>query len=433
MQTRKPNQYRQPTMNTLVQFGDHTSLQLHDRTVRPQDLAATDPAIYVNALCEAAEEHLNGPDWRAAAEGRTPCEFRPYGAAPTGQQIITMANRTVAFDPRKNWDNEVVEEGEVIAGSYIFTEPTDKALVISHRATILDHNIISGWTANSMEQTAEKILADIQMEATASVAKILADAPSTETVTAEKPTGKPAAVAEDLIDILTMNINQAVGNSLSHFAVMLPASLVGVLERAAQRAGLPDVEDLIGATILPYTGTDRGIFMLPRMFTSLSYRERADGRIWKIIPTRNASMQAWEIEVMTVVDIIANGKVQVALTGDKLQTETVDFPLITRITWNVPVTGVSLKNPTKELEVGTSYTNSYTVAPSDASDQTVSWSSSDTSVATVSATGSVLGVAEGTTTVTCTTTDGGFTASYVVTVVAAGTDVADAKVKAKRK
>lgn len=417
---RQANLYRQPNAHTLSRFSaDHESIQLHDRTVRPEDLAASDPAVYVQALCEVAEDYLNGPDWREAAEAATPCEFRPVGTEPTGQQIITMANRSVTFDPRKNWDNEVVEKGEVIAGSYIFTEPTDTALVISHRATILDHNIMAGWTENSMAQTADKILMDIQLEAAGKIAKILSDAPSTESVAVEKPTGKPAEIAEDLIDILTMNINQTVGSSLSHFVVLLPVALVAVLERAAQRAGHDSVEDLIGAGIQPYSGNDYGIFMMPRLFTSLSYRERANGDVWQIIPTRNINAQAWDIEVMTVVDVIANGKVQVALTGDQLQTDTVDFPLITRITWSVPVTGVSLKNDTKDLVVGDSYTNTVTIAPSDATNQSVMWSSSDSSVATVSPAGSVKGIAEGTATITCTTVDGGFTASYVVTVTAA--------------
>jgi hypothetical protein len=97
----------------------------------------------------------------------TPCEFRPAGSEATGQQIITMADRTVTFDPRKNWDNQTISKGEVLAGSVIFTEATDTALVISHRATILDHNIQAGFTEGSLAQTADKILRDIELSAAA--------------------------------------------------------------------------------------------------------------------------------------------------------------------------------------------------------------------------------------------------------------------------
>ena len=128
-----------------------------------------------------------------------------------------------------------------------------------------------------------------------------------------------------------MNINQTVGSSLSDFVVLLPVSLLAVLERAAQRAGVEDIESLIGASVQPYSGTDYGLFLLPKMFTSLSYREGGNGDIWKIQATRNGAHQCWDLEIMTTVDIVANGKVRVKLTADGLQTEAVAFPMITNI------------------------------------------------------------------------------------------------------
>jgi hypothetical protein len=242
-----------------------------------------------------------------------------------------MADRSVTFDPRKNWDNQTIEKGEVLAGSVIFTEPTDTALVISHRFTILDHTLLAGFTEGSMNQTAEKLLRDIEFIAAGKIAGILATAPSTEIVSETKPTGKPVEIAEDLIDILTMNINQTVGTSLGDFVVLLPVSLVAVLERAAQRAGVEDIESLIGASVQPYAGTDYGLFLMPKLFTSLSYREGRNGDVWKIEATRNGAHQCWDVEIMAVVDVVANGKVRVKLTADGLQTETVAFPMITRI------------------------------------------------------------------------------------------------------
>lgn len=179
--------------------------------------------------------------------------------------------------------------------------------------------------------TADKMLRDIEHSAVGKIVSILANTPSTETVTEAKPTGKPAVIAEDLFDILTTHINQTVGASLNNFVVLLPVSLVAVLERAAQLACIDIIEDLIGAGVQPYTGTDHGICMLPKMFTSLSYRERTNGDVWKIEATRNPNAQGWDIEIMTVVDIVANGKVRVKLTADGLQTGAVAFPMITRI------------------------------------------------------------------------------------------------------
>lgn len=329
----KPFQYTKPSTYTTAITDEHSgSIRFNTADVRPEIEAATDVSVYVNALVEAAEDYLNSDEWREEAMERTPCEFRPAGSEATGQQIITMADRSVTFDPRKNWDNQTITKGEVLAGSLIFTQPTDTALVISHRVTILDHNLMAGFTAGAMEQTADKILRDIELNAAGKIAKILSTAPSTESFSQAKPTGKPVEIAEDLIDILTTRINQTVGTSLSDFVVLLPVSLVAVLERAAQRAGVEDIEDHIGTSVQPYSGSDYGLFLLPKMFTSLSYREGSDGNVWRIEATRNPNAQCWDIEIMAVVDIVANGKVKVKLTADGLQTQTVAFPMITRIT-----------------------------------------------------------------------------------------------------
>ena len=164
-----------------------------------------------------------------------------------------------------------------------------------------------------------------------SIAKILSTAPSTESVSATKPTGKPVEIAKDLIDILTLNINQTAGTTLEDFVVLLPASLLAILELAAQRAGVEDIEALIGTSVQPCSGTDYGLFMLPKMFTSLSEREGRNDDVWKIQATRNGAHQCWEVEIMAVVDIVANGKARVKLTADDLQAEAVVFPMITNI------------------------------------------------------------------------------------------------------
>ena len=329
------NQYVAPTTTNVKHltstFENGSTIQFSTGNIRPEDLAATDVSVYVEALTEVLDEFLNSDEWREAAMEATPCEFRPAGSEATGQQIITMADRTVTFDPRKNWDNETISKGPVLAGSVIFTEPTSEALLISKRFTILDHTLMAGFTEQSMSQTAEKLLRDIEYEAAGSVAKILSTGPSTESFSVAKPTGKPVEIAEDLIDILTMNINQTVGSSLGDFVVLLPVSLLAVLERAAQRAGVEDIESLIGASVQPYAGTDYGLFLLPKLFTSLSYREGRNGDIWKIQATRNGAHQCWDVEIMTTVDIVANGKVRVKLTADGLQTEAVAFPMITNI------------------------------------------------------------------------------------------------------
>ncbi len=79
------------------------------------------------------------------------------------------------------------------------------------------------------------------------------------------------------------------------------------------------------------------------------------------------------------------------------------------------VTGVTLDKETLTIDAGSTGTLVATVSPDDARDASVSWSTSDSNIATV-ADGVVTGVAEGTATITATTTDGSFTANCEVTV-----------------
>jgi len=82
----------------------------------------------------------------------------------------------------------------------------------------------------------------------------------------------------------------------------------------------------------------------------------------------------------------------------------------------VPVTGISLDQHTKTLPQGTFFQLTATVAPSDASDKSVTWSTSDPSVAVVYSDGTVTAVGPGTATITATTNDGAFTDTCLVTV-----------------
>nr|DAV34247.1 MAG TPA: Tail tube protein [Caudoviricetes sp.] len=88
----------------------------------------------------------------------------------------------------------------------------------------------------------------------------------------------------------------------------------------------------------------------------------------------------------------------------------------------VPVTGVSLNASQGELTVGGKVTLTATVSPGDATNPAVMWSSSAPTVASV-ANGVVTALAAGNAVITVTTVDGGFTASYNLTVKAAAVDL----------
>lgn len=84
----------------------------------------------------------------------------------------------------------------------------------------------------------------------------------------------------------------------------------------------------------------------------------------------------------------------------------------------IAVTGVTLNKTSASLTVGKSFTLTPTITPSNATNKKVTWTSSNTAVATVSG-GVVKGVKAGTATITVKTADGSKTATCKVTVKAA--------------
>lgn len=87
-----------------------------------------------------------------------------------------------------------------------------------------------------------------------------------------------------------------------------------------------------------------------------------------------------------------------------------------KVTVKEPVKGLLLNFSEKTIYVRDSFQLKVSVTPSEASNLEVEWKSSNTNVATVSKDGEVTGLAPGTAIITCTTKDGGFFASCVVTV-----------------
>lgn len=87
-----------------------------------------------------------------------------------------------------------------------------------------------------------------------------------------------------------------------------------------------------------------------------------------------------------------------------------------KVTVSYPVTGVKLSKAAANLSVGKTLTLKAAISPSNASDKNVTWKSSNTAVATVSAKGVVTGKKAGTAVITVTTNDGKKTAVCKITV-----------------
>ena len=119
----------------------------------------------------------------------------------------------------------------------------------------------------------------------------------------------------------------------------------------------------------------------------------------------------------------ANGKVTGVAAGEATITVTTEDGSktatckVTVKAATIAVTGVTLNKTSTTIAVGVIEELTATVAPANATNQKVTWKSSDPAVARVKSNGEVLGVSVGEATITVTTEDGGKTATCKVRVL----------------
>jgi len=128
----------------------------------------------------------------------------------------------------------------------------------------------------------------------------------------------------------------------------------------------------------------------------------------------------WKSNNTSVATVDANGKITAKAKGTAgITATTVDGKKTATcsVTVIIPVTGVTINPTTLTLNVGNNSTLTATVAPTSATNKKITWTSSNTSVATVDANGRVTAKIAGTAIITATTVSEGKTATCTVTVV----------------
>ncbi|MFA5443275.1 MAG: endonuclease [Bacilli bacterium] len=152
-------------------------------------------------------------------------------------------------------------------------------------------------------------------------------------------------------------------------------------------------------------------------------------------PSGSSTSVTWSSSNNSIATV-ANGVVTGVATGNATITATSTLNTSVKATAsiavsNVPVSSVSL-DATASLNVGSTMALTPTILPADATDKTVTWSSSNTSVATInSSTGLITGVSAGNTTITVTTNDGNKTDTCSLTVVIPSNQTATYAITAK--
>lgn len=157
--------------------------------------------------------------------------------------------------------------------------------------------------------------------------------------------------------------------------------------------------------------------------TVLSVKQGKTATLTASVYPSNATNKyvSWSSSNTNVATISNSGVITAVNQGSSTITVTTNdghktATCVVTVTEPTRVTSVSLDKSSLSLKVDRTSSLIANVLPSDAYDKSISWSSSNTNVATVNNNGEITAKAVGTTTITATTTDGGFTANCSVTV-----------------
>ena len=138
---------------------------------------------------------------------------------------------------------------------------------------------------------------------------------------------------------------------------------------------------------------------------------------------------SWSSNNPSVATVDEEGKVTAVSSGEAaiiVTTEDGGHTATCTVTVLKRVTGVTLDKTSITIVKGGTAKLTATVTPYSAADKNVTWKSSDEKIATVDESGNVLGIGFGTTSVTVTTEDGGFTAACEVRVTLASPEITNA-------
>ena len=155
--------------------------------------------------------------------------------------------------------------------------------------------------------------------------------------------------------------------------------------------------------------------------TTLTVAAGGNAKLTATVAPANATNKrvTWSSSDEAIATVDSEGKVTANAAGTATITVTTKDGNKTaecKVTVGIPVTGVSLDKTTLTVAAGGNAKLTATVAPTNATNKSVTWSSSDEAIATVDSEGNVTVKSAGTATITVTTKDGGKTATCTVTV-----------------
>jgi uncharacterized protein YjdB len=336
-------------------------------------------------------------------EGDTATLTATVSPADATDKTVTWSTSDAAIATVDNGKVTAVKEGS--AKITVTTKDGGKTA----ECTVTVNKKIIAVTGVTLDKTTANMIVGQTQQLTATVTpadatdKTVSWSSSNEKIASVDATGKVTAVAAGAVTITakTNGLNVKWESELATCDITVSQPVTGVkLDQGSVTLTLGE-SAVLTATVLPADATDKAV--------------------------------TWSTTAAGIVSVDQSGHIKgIALGIATITVTTHDGAKTALCAVSViqHVTEVSLDKTTADMVEGQTLQLTATVKPDDATDKTVSWSSSNASVAGVDADGLVSAKTVGSATITVTTTDGGKMATCDVTVKEMNIDIPDANFKA---
>ena len=325
------------------------------------------------------------------------------GAKETLKVVVAPENAT---NKRVSWSSNKTDVASVDGQGVVTAHKAGEALV-----TVKSED--GGKTATcKVTVKAEKVaVTGVKLDKTEHTLAVGGTVTLVATVTPEGATNKKVAWKSDKTDIATVDENGKVT------AVKAGVAKITVTTEDGKKTATCTItvkEDKVAVTGVTLNKTELSMTVGDsfQLVATISPKDATNQKVtWK-----SSDSNVADVDQEGLVAAVKAGKATITVTtedGKKTATCT-----ITVKEDKVAVTGVKLSRTSLSLTEGDSYQLKATVSPINATNQNVTWKSSNSNVADVDQDGLVAAVKAGTATITVTTEDGNKTATCTVTVKA---------------
>lgn len=288
-------------------------------------------------------------------------------------------------------------------------------------ATVDANGLVTGVLAGVVDITVTTVDGSFSAVSTITVTPVLVTGISVDPVSASVDVGSTLALSSTISPANASNKNISWTSSNTSVAIVNANGVVtGIADGSVDITVTTEDGNYSAVAVITVNAVSvTGITINP---PTVSMVNGSTKQLSAVISPLNATNKnvSWISSNTSVATVDANGLISAVSVGTtEIKVVSADGNLeatsLVEVT-PIPVTGISVNPAAAAVVEGNTMQLEATVLPSNAANKNVSWSSSNTAIATVDANGLVTTILSGVVQITATTDDGGFTATSEITV-----------------